>query len=511
MLRFDTTRPPLREQDFVALVRAVVAARPGDESSWLEWKGHLELAKPEARGAVAKCVVAFANRDPQAAARFCDGRAYLVVGAEPGEAVGIPEADPADLTGWWQPFLGADGPRWVPHWVGVDGVTVLVVEVDTPRQGDPLHVIRKATDRVPDGAIYVRRAGKSEPATSADIRALMLRAGGARTLTGVSVRLAEPDAVIPVAFGPDAIEQCLDGVRDACLASLRAAQAPAPRPVLPPLDLTPDVEAMSQGVSVDKLDDGVSLGELEDLQAREASGDLDEAGRARLARGRSEFAVATQSLVRQLSNVGAFGRTVTPEKRTVEQYTAEVEGYLAMLRSALPNELAAAASNKLLLCSFELTNETEQNLEGVRLVVHLPDTASATRPDEDRPGLPEPPRSYGPRLKKSPLDFGAGLNFPGATSLSKLVSGPQADSGVDIDIEPGGSVTLRFDPEHLRPQETVRLDPVVLLLPDDGPVTAMWEAASTSVNGVLRGELAVPVSGPALSIQAALREESAQD
>lgn len=492
MLTFDTTRPPLREQDFVALVRAVVAARPGDEGSWLEWKGHLELAKPEAKGAVAKCIVAFANRDPQAAARFCDGRAYLVVGAEPGYAIGVPEADPADLTGWWQPYLGADGPRWVPHWVGIDGATVLVVEVDTPRQGDPLHVIRKGTTAVSDGDIYVRRAGKSEPATSADIRALTLRAGGACTLAGVSVRLAQAQAVIPVAFSTAAVEQYLDGVRDACLASLRAAQAPRTPKALRPVDLTPTNKGK-----------GVSIGELEELEAREAAGDsLDESQLTRLAQGRSEVQVAMSSLRELLGS--DVGWSVTPEDRTAEQYTAEVEAYLDKLRTELPDELAAAASNQLLLCAFALTNETEKNLEGVRVVVHMPGDARATEPDQTRPGLSAPPRIYGPR-RKSTFNVGS-LDFSTAAYLAgRQFPSPGLRSGVDI--ENGGSVTLRFDPEHLRPQETVRLHPVVLLLPDDGPVTATWEVTATSINGVLRGEVVVPVAGPALGVQDALQHQ----
>lgn len=498
MLTFDITRLPLREQDFVTLVRAVVAARPGDESFWLEWKGHLDLRKPEAKGTVAKGIIAFANRDPQAAARFCDGRAYLVVGAEPGQVVGIAEADPADLTGWWQPYLGVDGPRWVPHWVSADGATVLVVEVDTPRQGDPIHVIRKETIGVRDGDIYVRRAGKSEPATSADIRALTLRAGGARTLAGVTVTVAEPAAVIPVAFDADAVEQYLEGVRDACLASLRAAQAPrTPKAALRPVDLS----ATSKGK-------GVSFGELEELEAREAAGNsLDEAELARLEQGRSESKAAMSGL-RELIGSNNFGWSVTPEDRTAEQYTAEVERYLDTLRTELPDELTAAASNKLLLCDFELTNDTEKNLEGVLLVVHLPGDARATEPDGTRPGLSEPPRTYGPR-KENTFNFGS-LAVPNAAYLAGLqFPSPGLRSGVEI--ENGGSVTLRFEPKHLRPHDTVRLDSVVLLLPDDGPVTATWEATSTSVNGVLRGELIVPVSGPALSVQDALRDERSED
>jgi hypothetical protein len=93
---------------------------------------------------------------------------------------------------------------------------------------------------------------------------------------------------------------------------------------------------------------------------------------------------------------------------------------------------------------FALTNETEQNLQGVRLVLHVPGDATATEPDDERPGLSEPPRPYGPRRKNN-LDFGAGLDFPSAAHVSGLhFPAPGLRSGVDI--ENGGSVRLRFDP-----------------------------------------------------------------
>jgi hypothetical protein len=117
VLAFDTSRAPLRDADFADLVRAVVGAGNGDESSWIEWKGELKLRTPEGRAAVVRCIAGLANRQPDAAARFCEGRGYMVVGAEPGRVVGVVEADPADLSNWWTPYLGTDGPRWVPHWV----------------------------------------------------------------------------------------------------------------------------------------------------------------------------------------------------------------------------------------------------------------------------------------------------------------------------------------------------------------------------------------------------------
>lgn len=166
-LNFDTSRAPLREQEFGSLVLAVRDAGRGDESHWLEWKSWLDLKSVEARTAVARCVVGLANRQPEVAARFCEGRGYMVIGAAPGSLVGVDEVDPADLTNWWTPYLGHDGPRWNPHWLRVEDRAVLVVEVAAPRPGDLVYAIRKEGPGqgkgtgIRDGDVFVRRAGQT--------------------------------------------------------------------------------------------------------------------------------------------------------------------------------------------------------------------------------------------------------------------------------------------------------------------------------------------------------------
>jgi hypothetical protein len=50
------------------------------ETSYLELKGPLNLAGAEDRFAIAKAVLAFANRDPAAAAPFLDGCAVILIG-----------------------------------------------------------------------------------------------------------------------------------------------------------------------------------------------------------------------------------------------------------------------------------------------------------------------------------------------------------------------------------------------------------------------------------------------
>ena len=79
---------------------------------------------------------------PDTAASFCDGLAYLIVGAEAGQVHGTPGIDGADLDQEASRYLGADGPTWAPMDVTVEGNNVLVVVVEPPRWGDRMHTLR---------------------------------------------------------------------------------------------------------------------------------------------------------------------------------------------------------------------------------------------------------------------------------------------------------------------------------------------------------------------------------
>jgi hypothetical protein len=222
VLTFDTSRAPLRLADFVALVRVVVAARPADESIWLEWKSSLDLGSPDGKVHLARGIVGLANRMPNVAHPYCEGRGYLVIGAAPGETQGVREVDPAVLDAWLRPYLGVDGPRWQPHWLEMDGVTVLVVEVAAPHMGDPMHMIHKEGPKVRDGSVLVRRPGSTEPATSTELQALLARMSAAGRLEGVRFALAEPAALMPIDFSQAAVEEWTEAQRQRCLRSLRA-------------------------------------------------------------------------------------------------------------------------------------------------------------------------------------------------------------------------------------------------------------------------------------------------
>src|SRR5690242_11874272 len=124
----DGAHPIRTSDDLRQLVSEIASSRPSvQEPDWLEWKrgAEYDVRGRERRGALAKFILGFANRNPDRAAINAEGRAFLVIGAQPGEIDGVHVYDAADLTNWLRPYLGADGPVWTPRYVDVDGKTVL--------------------------------------------------------------------------------------------------------------------------------------------------------------------------------------------------------------------------------------------------------------------------------------------------------------------------------------------------------------------------------------------------
>jgi hypothetical protein len=161
------------EDERAALVKAVhEASRDAQETNWLEWKSSLDLSTPAGRFAVAKAILGFANRSPDQALLACEGTAYMVVGVEPGGADGVPNFDHASLGQKIKTY--ADGPRWAPHYVGFAGVTVLVIVVEAPRAGDPIHALQKeyssGNSTFKAGTIFHRGTAHTEPAGPKELR-----------------------------------------------------------------------------------------------------------------------------------------------------------------------------------------------------------------------------------------------------------------------------------------------------------------------------------------------------
>jgi hypothetical protein len=96
--------------------------------------------------------------------------------------IGVEQIDPATLESWLRLYLGPEL-QWDANYVELDGKAVLVITVEPPRWGDKAYPLRKAFDRYEDGIIFVRRLGKTERASSAEIDQLSARAArGGQTI-----------------------------------------------------------------------------------------------------------------------------------------------------------------------------------------------------------------------------------------------------------------------------------------------------------------------------------------
>lgn len=174
----DKTRQLRTEDELRELVEAIRDSPTGtQETNWLEWKCGLALGAAEGRFAVAKAILGFANRSVAQAQLALEGVAYMVVGVEPGAAPGIAAFDHATLGQRIKTY--ADGPRWTPHYVDLAGVTVLVIVIEPPRPGDPIHTLQKEFSndktRHQAGTVFHRGTAHTEPAGPREIAMLQER------------------------------------------------------------------------------------------------------------------------------------------------------------------------------------------------------------------------------------------------------------------------------------------------------------------------------------------------
>ena len=173
-LNIDTSTAFRSAQRLTALVQAVRQASSHDmETHWLEWKSSLDFDSPAGRFAAARAIIAFANRHPETAARECEGEAYLVVGAEPGQVVGVDVLDAAVIHDKLRPFV--DGPNWTVGYVEVEGNSVLVITVAPPQPGDRIHSLVSPYQGNRSGTVFHRGVASSAPATHRELGMLQDR------------------------------------------------------------------------------------------------------------------------------------------------------------------------------------------------------------------------------------------------------------------------------------------------------------------------------------------------
>jgi hypothetical protein len=186
----DSSRPYRWPSELIELVEAVTRTDPKNESTWIEWKSTLDLDDKSGHYHIAKHVLGFANRMVVTARLHAGGLAYMIVGAEPGNLAGIKPVDPAVLCPKILRYVGP-AVRWRTEYVSVRGQDVLVVVVDPPEHGDPIHPVRHQLDVHPKGRILVRRPGSTDPADDFEIDQLVQRVRSGKSGLEISI---EPDS-----------------------------------------------------------------------------------------------------------------------------------------------------------------------------------------------------------------------------------------------------------------------------------------------------------------------------
>lgn len=455
-LIIDLSRALRTPQDVAGLVQAIVAASPNDESDWVEWKNGLVLRSKEDACQIARHILGMANRRPPEAARQAEGCGYVVIGAEPGSCAGVTEIDPADLGAGIQPYLGPEGPSWSAQYVRRQGCSVLVITVEPPRRGDRTFTLQKEFGKYTAGMVFVRYPGRTVQAGPGDIRALEERYAAAGQPITLHVSSAGPTDTVPIRsitnLGP-----LLDGWEQ------RRRDELLPPPPAPYEPLVFDSDAR-QAIAT-----AVQLAE----QAQEA------------------FRITDIAL-------DAIGQR---DDRTDDQFRAEVERYLSECREYYPELAVARLAQGGALISLVLVNTSDRNYTDVHAEIHVPGKLTVLDPDNfaDLPDPPDPPRKRGTRLLPRaglPPSFLPGGYLPG---LNLPPAQPPPQFMVNAS---GPSVIISYDIARVRPEEHVRLDPVLIFGVDE-PARALeigWTVTTGNVDGIACGAFAASVTEPTNSV-----------
>ena len=465
----DTTRPFRSMPRLVELVRYVLATSADNETDWIEWKCGIDLSKAPGRFAVGKQILGFGNRDPRRATNHAGGCAFVVLGAEPGNLAGQHPMDPSRVEAAIRPYVGIDGPAWLPQTVRINGTDVLVITVEPPHWGDPIHTLRKEYrpkegGGAKDGEVFVRRPGGTHPATSGELEMLQRRLLS-RPAEGLEVLVQSVGDPIPrVDLREDAVNAWLSAERQRLLAPIEAAG--------------------NERLSRDSAIAGSHMGD------DEAPGIVEEVRRSGID-------------VNRLQEMSA-GNALLAEDRTPDEYRAEVEEYLA------------AAAERVKVCAFNrfpdvvnvplalhVVNTGDRNLESVEIVVSF-SGAVLTHHEEYDVEMPVPPRVWGPRPKRNLASALGSLSRPYLPDLVMPDFDPPGYTATNT-----GSTTIEFEPFDLRPHKKYDLDEVPLLVGAQltGSITGSWTGTAKNRDGRGEGSITVPLADSVVSIHDILTSE----
>ncbi|MCX4415644.1 ATP-binding protein [[Kitasatospora] papulosa] len=176
VLNISTDRPLRSPRQLLELAEAIRDAGEHDENDWIEWKSSYDLTKKEVKATIARHIIGMANRPPEKSSTTCQGYGYIVIGVEPKNVEGVASIDLADLDSGLQAYLGHQGPEWSASYVTLDGKTVLILTIEPPEIGDPIHTLHKEFGNYAPGMIFSRRAGRTLQANPGEVLSLTRRA-----------------------------------------------------------------------------------------------------------------------------------------------------------------------------------------------------------------------------------------------------------------------------------------------------------------------------------------------
>ena len=443
------TRFALRTyQELVGLVEAVRDASVGEpETDSVEWKSFWDLRDAGMRFETARHALGFGNRTVFAAGQQFEGCAYILLGVEPGNLVGTPVIDPADIDNRLSKYISPGQPRWRPAYVKVDGEDVLVITVEGPRDGDPIFTLQQGYDKYAAGRVFVRRHGKTEEAGPADIRALEARGRADRPKVELGVVRADDGSPLR------AMRYTADD-RDRWLASERSR-------LLVPLEPPPPRAPPST------LDSLLGVGRM-----------------------------------------GSYGlNTFDRDTRSKDEYRNEVETYLKgadrrWFAVVVGRGVASGAGR----VQLQIVNPTERNFEEVEVLIDLPDGQLAYVDADDASralNAPIAPEIWGTRtLARSivPRNLAqAALSGPRPMQDHIERQGEQRRMRYTArHVRPGETVALPPFHMTIRPEQ-------------GGELALRWRLTSTGVDGWSEGELLYEIAADAVEIEIVPSEESRRE
>jgi hypothetical protein len=474
-LSLDTTRPFLRPTELRDLVSAVESASAGDEADWIEWKSDISLTTPRGRGLAARQILGLANRDPSRARARAGGYGYLVIGAGPGAVPGIPSVDSAELDQWLELFLGADGPQWAPQWVTYGSVEVLVIIVQPPKPGDPIHTLKRPFSKDDKGgewlagAVFARLNGRTIPARPADMSMLQERLLRRASRLDVTVEWADDSTFSTV--NTASIATFVSSVRDDLLNTLKRTP---PRASVDDsrrfLDLDRIVE-LDRRAGEGQVLTAAERNELDATKFRPSSSKAQSFG--------AEFAKLMVSL---------------PDDRSPSEFEDEVSQYVERLAGwihlSTVKRMVRDGRNRLLL---RVRNLTDRNFTAVKVTVSIPGAVAALEKYDLNLERPPRPNDFGRQSKAFSHAIGPSLS---SINILPSLSGRQSPPRSQIDNS--GSTTIRFLPVDLRPLGVADLDSRISLMV--GPalagqrITMLWTATASDVDGVVEGSVGAVIA-----------------